>query len=886
MADNVDYNDLKRLIKIRTTRGQGEALTIPGLENEAKALRSFEHELFRELSDQHQRVDLFVQSKAGEINRRLSHLDRQIGQLQQRYILHQSGRVSVKRLEKFSRAEEAAEKAGEEIQSLARFVGAQKLAFRKILKKYKKWTASSTLESRFRTKILEQPGAFSKRDFQPLLSQYNDVLAAVRAPFERDQAGRTDQIKPTTDRPAIANGVTLKSGKQPNLPSLQRSRTGGKKAKNVALEIQAISMDRSAVELDTALAVLPIGVSGGKASYWVHPDNLVELHVLILQYTRLRRTTSSQVTTPVVNGTQLQSRRVSTNGNQHGLADTDNDQMGFIVCDDLESFARRRSSAPINDAEGSAGRVLEESATTISYLPTAEAVVAVDTSFDASLKKKTSATFQTVNMKKKAVRKLFQLAQREVPAEASALDQESDDGEDVNSIRSWLDSHREVQPLVQLQSKRSRFTGLNNGEAGGMWCFLDRDILMRKTPQGFFASKEGNLAFDASEDGVFAQFPFAVLEVRFEGGFGTSFLKALDESHLVGRNRVQDVVGGFSANLSTDRKNQGLLDGDACCRDSLRAARHATALPALDQDLRKLPSTIKTNISRQSSVQLSSGQSSADKNSTSATSATMHAGSGFSIPIGESPATSAPEILAPSPQKSLRKKRRHGKDRSLRQQMVMNKQPNHQRYWNEYDDGDEDSDNEPFAIYVDPNKSTSFPGFHTISKAALSLASRAKASSKKARSWIRYSDDPQNLLHPVATPEDDSDLEDSPIDPLLHHRKQRQYSTFHNRYIPDDTHRARELLLTRCCTASFVASFVLLIVAGLLASSGRRKAHLEVDAGIVTGVVFSLVFSLAGVGCMLQRNEKAGMIQKVSVFTMMVIVCIGSGLLLGGIFDG
>ncbi|KAL9035412.1 MAG: hypothetical protein Q9180_004876 [Flavoplaca navasiana] len=75
---NVDYNDLKRLIKTRTTRGQGEALSIPGHGNQAKALKAFENEFYRELHDQHQRVDLFVQSKSGEISRRLVHLDKQV----------------------------------------------------------------------------------------------------------------------------------------------------------------------------------------------------------------------------------------------------------------------------------------------------------------------------------------------------------------------------------------------------------------------------------------------------------------------------------------------------------------------------------------------------------------------------------------------------------------------------------------------------------------------------------------------------------------------------------------------------------------------------------------------------------------------------------------
>lgn len=68
-ADNVDYNELKNLIKVNTTRDQGQAIAIPGQEN--TRLAKFEGEFYNELSNQHDRVDLFVKSKADEISRRL-----------------------------------------------------------------------------------------------------------------------------------------------------------------------------------------------------------------------------------------------------------------------------------------------------------------------------------------------------------------------------------------------------------------------------------------------------------------------------------------------------------------------------------------------------------------------------------------------------------------------------------------------------------------------------------------------------------------------------------------------------------------------------------------------------------------------------------------------
>ncbi|MCJ1297312.1 hypothetical protein MMC08_000098 [Hypocenomyce scalaris] len=67
---NVDYNELKNLIKVHTTKDQ--AIAIPGPDD--TRLKRFEEMLFLELSNQHDQVDLFVRSKAGEIGRRLREL--------------------------------------------------------------------------------------------------------------------------------------------------------------------------------------------------------------------------------------------------------------------------------------------------------------------------------------------------------------------------------------------------------------------------------------------------------------------------------------------------------------------------------------------------------------------------------------------------------------------------------------------------------------------------------------------------------------------------------------------------------------------------------------------------------------------------------------------
>lgn len=68
-VDNVDYEDLKLLIKRNTTRQSGQAITVPGQTD--TGLEKFEREFYHELCVQHDRVDLFVKSKADEIGRRL-----------------------------------------------------------------------------------------------------------------------------------------------------------------------------------------------------------------------------------------------------------------------------------------------------------------------------------------------------------------------------------------------------------------------------------------------------------------------------------------------------------------------------------------------------------------------------------------------------------------------------------------------------------------------------------------------------------------------------------------------------------------------------------------------------------------------------------------------
>lgn len=65
--------------------------------------------------------------------------------------------------------------------SPSRFANAQVVAFRKILKKYRKWTGSTALTSRFNGDVLGNPKSFIRRDLTPLQARHDDILADLRA---------------------------------------------------------------------------------------------------------------------------------------------------------------------------------------------------------------------------------------------------------------------------------------------------------------------------------------------------------------------------------------------------------------------------------------------------------------------------------------------------------------------------------------------------------------------------------------------------------------------------------------------------------------------------------------------------------------------------------
>ncbi|EJT80277.1 hypothetical protein GGTG_00280 [Gaeumannomyces tritici R3-111a-1] len=191
---NIDYNSLKHHIKAHTTKGQGvRAITIPG--HQDAQLGKFEEDFYAELCRQHDRVGLFVTSKAEELSRRLQHLSNSIHNTLR---LCARRKMSAKRQRRLMRYGQVALQCGDEIRDLLRFIGAQATAFGKILKKYRKWTGSQSLGVRFKENVLSDSKGFTNRDFHQLETQYEDLINEIRAATPPDSGSVTPADRPTT----------------------------------------------------------------------------------------------------------------------------------------------------------------------------------------------------------------------------------------------------------------------------------------------------------------------------------------------------------------------------------------------------------------------------------------------------------------------------------------------------------------------------------------------------------------------------------------------------------------------------------------------------------------------------------------------------------------
>ncbi len=367
----------------------------------------------------------------------------------------------------------------------------QRTGFIKILKKYKRWTKDRELSHVFKQEISSRPDSLFQLDLGYLLDQYIDVLDALRSAFDADGT--------STSNAENANGQSS------------------------AACISRILEKGDDLDFDLALNTVPLGSKGNKATYWIHPDHVVEAQVLLLQHMRLyiskARRNASVAGTPI--------RRHSSTTNIDSYLGND-DTIGLVVMDHPEAFAFKQNASTIGAMEELQGSISIKAAGQVRCCASGEAAIIVCTEADSQ--GQSPVAVKTVKMERKRLQNFLDTSVKEDSMKHTGSSIGSAKNE-APAVRQWLAEHQSTKPIAGAVSRRTRFTGLHNNSTAGVWATLDKDVCLRDSLYKDLADDDWSSAARAESA---MKFPHAILEIRREGNQAMALIQTLDRSHLVG----------------------------------------------------------------------------------------------------------------------------------------------------------------------------------------------------------------------------------------------------------------------------------------------------------------------------------------------------------------
>lgn len=412
-AYNFKYNDLKYLIKAKTSAGQ--AVPVHMTTDDKSRWEELENELLRQLKDEYEHVTLFLRCKQGEIERRLKYLGKEIRKAQ-RAVADEAFDRPILQARKHQRLVKGEEETGDEIQNLARFATVQKTAFRKILKKYRKWTGSMSLQTRVDIEV------FSSDKLRTDYSDYLDQLIIQTTILREELAG------------PMLKGRTRES-----------SSDRQKRMSDLAVKRSSIAQIMHAtlcgpLAFDAAILNVPYGEEAGSAFYWTHPDNLDETRTLLLRHMRDASALSSP---PRIGPNESPGSHEKSSCQGSSFVHT-------ILFDNTQRFIQDTSSSrPTRIALNAHWSSDPDAAISGAYLYP------------------TSAGGSILSIKRKD---LPLALQREHPVWKRS-------GE-VEATRNYLTAHRDVKALAEYSTARSRYIGVTNSADGANWATLDTSIMV------------------------------------------------------------------------------------------------------------------------------------------------------------------------------------------------------------------------------------------------------------------------------------------------------------------------------------------------------------------------------------------------------------------------
>lgn len=383
-------------------------------------------------------------------------------------------------------------RTGEEIRSLSRFQVTQRTGFIKILKKYKRWTKDRELSHVFKHEIGSRPDSLFQLDLGYLLDQYIDVLDALRCAFDVDGTSTTN----------AENG----------------------NGQSAAARISRVLDKGDDVDFDLAFNTVPLGPKGNKATYWIHPDHIVEAQVLLLQHMRLY--VSNVKRNASIRGTPIRRHSSTTNMDPYfGNEDT----TGLVVLDHAEAFAFKQNASTIGAIEEIQGSIGIKAAGQVRCCASGGAAITVCTQSDAQ--GQSPPAVKTAKVERKSLKNF---------PSASINEDGTKHSGDASAVRQWLSEHPSAKPIAGAISKRTRLTGLHNNSTGGIWATLDKDVYLKDSL--YKDLEDDDWALAARSESA-KKFPHAILEIRREGNQAMSLIQTLDRSHLVRQSPAPCEIG-------------------------------------------------------------------------------------------------------------------------------------------------------------------------------------------------------------------------------------------------------------------------------------------------------------------------------------------------------
>lgn len=304
---NIDYNGLKRKIKVATTdypssvsSGESHTATVSSDESISQGKTHLERrqrkamkELYLGFKDQIQFVSLFVNTKYGEISRRIMASKNQLSVFVSDDTENDSPAFRRMRSRKFLTLHKEVESISTDLEDLSRFILLQKIAIRKLFKKFLKYSTyayKQELVDKITAESLNgDPDSFVNLDLSDASLELTLMFDVMDNYYAEVPSAHPSQPKillggmlsPNSD--AIANGAALSSSPQNSLMSLE-----------------FLQLPPAQVEVTSASSSLGIFTSKSTSfdivahkkapvaqTFWVHPDNLQEIRFLLMREFKL-----------------------------------------------------------------------------------------------------------------------------------------------------------------------------------------------------------------------------------------------------------------------------------------------------------------------------------------------------------------------------------------------------------------------------------------------------------------------------------------------------------------------------------------------------------------------------------------------------------------------